>query len=379
MTVPFNDDSMIKFLDLKKITDSFQPEIARVVAQVIDSGYFVRGKEVMEFEEAYASFIGSRYCVGVGNGFDALRLIFKAWMLSGMIREGDEVIVPANTYIASILAVTDNHLVPVFVEPDINTFTIDPERIEAKVTRRTKAIMVVHLYGKNAMHEEIMRLSKKYGLKVIEDNAQAAGCFAGRARTGSLADAGAHSFFPTKNLGALGDAGAVTTNDPALAQAIRALGNYGSNKKGANDLQGVNSRLDEMQAAVLRVKLARLDEDNARREKAALFYHEHITHPHLVLPQATSGEKRKEHVWHLFVIRCAHRDELQQYLKQHDIETMIHYPIPPHRQGAYKKMNHLTLPITEQIHREVLSLPLNPVLEEHELQKVVEAVNAFLH
>lgn len=369
---------MIKFLDIKKITDSFQPEIGRVVAQVIDSGSFIRGKEVRAFEEAYGSFIGSRYCVGVGNGFDALRLIFKAWMSSGVLREGDEVIVPANTYIASILAVVDNRLTPVFVEPDINTFTIDPARIEDKITGRTKAIMVVHLYGKNAMNGDIMQLSEKYGLKVIEDNAQAAGCFAGTARTGSFA-AGAHSFFPTKNLGALGDAGAVTTNDPELAQAIRTLGNYGSDKKGINDLRGVNSRLDELQAAVLSLKLRRLDEDNARRQKAAMFYHAHITNRDVVLPRVPPAGERKEHVWHLFVIRCAHRDQLQQYLMRHNIETLVHYPVPPHKQQAFKEMNHLTFPISEQIHREVLSLPLHPVIEEHELQKVAEVLNTFSH
>jgi dTDP-4-amino-4,6-dideoxygalactose transaminase len=367
---------MIKFLDIEKITDSFQPEIGRVVAQVIDSGSFIRGEQVRAFEDAYASFIGSRYCVGVGNGFDALRLIFKAWMSSGALREGDEVIVPANTYIASILPVVDNRLTPVFVEPDINTFTIDPAQIEDKITGRTKAIMVVHLYGKNAMHGDIMQLSQKYGLKVIEDNAQAAGCFAGTARTGSLA-AGAHSFFPTKNLGALGDAGAVTTNDPELAQAIRTLGNYGSDKKGINDLQGVNSRLDELQAAVLSLKLRRLDEDNARRQKAAMFYHAHITNRDVVLPRVPPVGKRKEHVWHLFVIRCAHRDQLQQYLMGHNIETLIHYPVPPHKQRAFKEMNHLTFPISEQIHREVLSLPLSPVMEEEQLQKVVEVLNGF--
>ena len=367
---------MIKFLDIKKITDSFQPELLSVVDRVVNSGFFIRGQEVKQFEEAYAAFTGSAYCVGVGNGFDALRLIFKAYLVSGSMKEGDEVIVPSNTYIASILAVTENRLKPVFVEPDLHTFLIDPLLIEEKITPRTKAIMVVHLYGKNAMHPKIKELAEKFQLKVIEDNAQAAGCLSGHNRTGSLGDAAAHSFFPSKNLGALGDGGAITTDDPILASDIRTLGNYGSSRKGVNELQGVNSRLDELQAAVLEHKLSRLDADNALRRKAARFYINNISNPHLILPYESEMETM-DHVWHLFVVRCQERDTLKEFLDQRKIETLIHYPIPPHKQMAFKEMNHLTFPLTEQIHREVLSLPLSPVMEEDDLQKVVEAVNDF--
>jgi len=369
---------MIKFLDIKKITDSFQPELGEVVERVVNSGFFVRGEEVRRFEEAYAAFIGTKHCVGVGNGFDALRLIFKAYLLSGVMQEGDEVIVPANTYIASILSVSENHLKPVFVEPDLDTCTIDPRRIEEKITGRTKAVMIVHLYGRNAMHPEINRIAEKHHLRLIEDNAQAGGCFFGNRRTGSLGDAAAHSFFPTKNLGALGDAGAITTDDAALASAVRTLGHYGSHQKGVNDIQGVNSRLDELQAAVLAMKLRRLEADNAKRQQVAKYYNTQIKNPFIILPQAPDVRDGKaDHVWHLFVVRCLQRDALQQYLGQHSIETHIHYPIPPHRQLAYKAMNQLTFPITEQIHREVLSLPISQVIEETEIRNVVDVVNMF--
>lgn len=366
---------MVKFLDIRKITDSFGQDLHRVVVQVMESGYFIRGKQVDQFESAYAAFTGTRHCVGVGNGFDALRLIFRAWILSGSLQEGDEVIVPANTYIASILAVTENRLRPVFVEPVDGMYTIDAARVEEKISHRTKAIMIVHLYGRNAMDDEIARIARKYHLKIVEDNAQAAGCFAKARRTGSLGDAGAHSFFPTKNLGALGDGGAVTTNDASLAEMVRTLGNYGSAKKGTNDLPGVNSRLDEIQAAVLNVKLGRLDADNARRRSAAEFYLRKITNPQIRLPDVPA--RGQEHVWHLFVIRSQRRDALQQHLLQHNIETLIHYPVPPHHQPALSAYNQHSYPVTEVIHREVLSLPLSPVMEDHELEKVVEAVNSF--
>ena len=369
---------MIRFLDIKKITGSFQPEMGRVIQRVVDSGLYVRGEEVRRFEDNFASYTGAGHCVGVGNGFDALRLIFKAWILSGSMREGDEVIVPANTYIASILAVTENRLVPVLAEPALNTYNLDPGRVEACITERTKAIMIVHLYGRNAMHPEIERIARAHHLKIIEDNAQATGCFFGDRRTGSLGDAAAHSFFPTKNLGALGDAGAVTTDDPNLATAVRTLGNYGSPLKGVNQLPGVNSRLDDLQAAVLSLKLLRLDADNARREQLAEYYLKNIKNPALMLPlPGSSPGNRREHVWHLFTIRCAQRDVLQQYLAKAAIETLVHYPIPPHRQEALKTLNHLTLPVTDQIHREVLSLPLSPVMEEYEIKRVVEVLNEF--
>lgn len=366
---------MIKFLDLQKISASFQPQLADAIQSVVDSGWYVRGGRVKEFEECYARFIGSRFCVGVGNGFDALRLIFKAWIELGEMREGDEVIVPANTYIASILAVSENRLVPVFVEPKPGTFTIDPDQIAKRISFRTKAILLVHLYGRNAMTPEIVRLAKEYNLKVVEDNAQAAGCGWKGSRTGSVGNAGAHSFFPSKNLGALGDGGAITTNDAALADMVRRLGHYGSHEKGINDVRGVNSRLDEVQAAVLSVKLGRLDEDNALRRKVADYYLKHIANPHIVLPETPS--KSDEHVWHLFVVRCTARDALQRHFHAQGIETLVHYPIPPHRQKAYGEMNGMSFPVTEEIHREVLSLPVSPVMEPSEIQAVVDAANEF--
>lgn len=367
--------AMVKFLDIRKITDSFGQDLHRAVAGVMESGHFIRGKQVDQFESEYAAFTGTRHCVGVGNGFDALRLIFRAWILSGSMQEGDEVIVPANTYIASILAVTENRLRPVFVEPVDGMYTIDAARIEERISERTKAIMIVHLYGRNAMDNEIARIARKYHLKIVEDNAQAAGCYAEAGRTGSLGDAGAHSFFPTKNLGALGDGGAVTTNDASLAEMVRTLGNYGSAKKGVNDLPGVNSRLDEIQAAVLHLKLARLDADNDRRRSASEFYLRNIANPQIRLPHIP--ERAREHVWHLFVIRCQRRDALQQHLLKHNIEALIHYPVAPHHQPALQAYNQLSYPVTEAIHREVLSLPVSPVIEIYELEKVVEAINAF--
>jgi dTDP-4-amino-4,6-dideoxygalactose transaminase len=297
------------------------------------------------------------------------------------MREGDEVIVPANTYIASILAITDNRLVPVLVEPDLQTYNIDPYRIEEKLTERTRAIMIVHLYGQNAMHPEITRLVNKYNLKLIEDNAQAQGCYYGDKRTGALGHATGNSFYPGKNLGALGDAGAVTTDDLELASVIRALGNYGSNKKYVNEFQGLNSRLDEIQAAILRVKLERLDEDNQKRREVADYYLRHIHHPEITLPiisrPDTSVTQNQSHVWHLFVVRCLERDRLQKHLSDNGIQTLIHYPIPPHLQQAYRSWNKLSFPITEQIHQEVLSLPIGPSMNSNDVKSIVEAVNQF--
>ena len=366
---------MITFTDIKKITGSFQPDLGDAMARVASSGHFIRGEELQRFEAAYASFIGTKFCVGVGNGFDALRLIFRAWIALGKLKEGDEVIVPANTYIASILAVSENRLTPVFVEPDPRTYNIDASMIEAGVTSRTKVIMVVHLYGRNGMSGDILNLAEKYGLQIVEDNAQAAGCCWQDRRTGSLGHAAAHSFFPSKNLGALGDGGAITTSDASLAETVRTLGNYGSHRKGVNDIQGLNSRLDEIQAAVLTVKLERLEQDNARRRKAAEFYLSNINNPMVALP--ASPEATNEHAWHLFVIRCEARDRLQRFLAENGVETLIHYPIAPHKQKAYAHLNHLSLEITEQIHREVLSLPLHPVIEEAELRVIADLVTKF--
>jgi len=378
---------MIKFLDLKAINDSFEPELSDAIKRVLDSGWYLLGKEVQAFEEEYARYIGTRHCVGVANGLDALRLIFKAWIEMGVMEEGDEVIVPANTYIASILAISDNRLKPVLVEPDIHTYNLDPYRIEEKITSRTKAIMLVHLYGQNAMHPEIQRLADKYQLKVVEDNAQATGaCYTvshgepavsngDPKRTGSLGHAAGHSFYPGKNLGCLGDGGAVTTNDDELAAVIRALANYGSSKKYVNDYQGLNSRLDEIQAAILRVKLPRLDAHNQRRREIAQYYCENIKHPEIILPDKDNFSL--SHVWHLFVIRHPKRGTLQKYLTDNGVQTLIHYPIPPHKQLAYKTWNNLNLPLSERIHDEVISLPLSPVISKCEGKEVVEILNHY--
>lgn len=491
---------MIKFLDLQKVTASFEPHLSDTARRVIESGWFLLGEETAAFEKEYASFTGTSHSIGVANGLDALRLIFKAWIEMGVMKEGDEVIVPANTYIASILAITDNRLRPVLVEPELHSYNLNINLIERHITPRTRAVMVVHLYGRVCWSEELEQLAVKHRLKIVEDNAQAVGAVwyggAGRSRevvvpvthatgteqvsekgvaelpgskgvaelpgskgeegisaesviasspgdtnrpfrrSGSLGDAAGHSFYPGKNLGALGDGGAVTTSDDELAAAVRALANYGSVKKYVNDYQGLNSRLDEIQAAMLRVKLPRLEADNQHRRKIARYYHENITTPHLILPlpdyreqlirikervsgggigTATStpsapdnsrstpnasgaGELRAtaeeaggspvvdlsdpitsdhSHVWHLFVVRHPERDRLQQYLTDNGVQTLIHYPIPPHKQQAYKELNQLSFPLTEQIHREVLSLPISQVMEEEEYRRVVEIINRF--
>lgn len=381
---------MIKFLDLKAINDSFEPELSLSVKRVLDSGWYLQGNEVNAFEHEYKTYIGVKHCIGVANGLDALRLILKAYIEIGTMQPGDEIIVPANTFIASVLAITDNRLKPVLVEPDIATYNIDPFKIEEKITEKTRGIMLVHLYGQNAMHPEIDRLVKKYNLKLIEDNAQAVGAYFHQyrqgipclsSRTGALGHASGHSFYPGKNLGCLGDGGAVTTNDDELASIIRALANYGSNKKYVNDYQGLNSRLDEIQAAILRTKLPRLDKDNLRRNEIAKYYLENISNPDITLPtvtsQHTTQNKQYDHVWHLFVVRSSRRDQLQKYLTDQGIQTLIHYPIPPHKQLAYKEWNKLSLPITEQIHKEVLSLPIGPVMTDEEVKAVVLAVKNF--
>ena len=381
---------MIKFLDLKAINDSFEPELSLSIKRVIDSGWYLLGNEAHTFEQEYGEYIGAKHCIGVANGLDALRLILKAYIEIGVMKNGDEIIVPANTYIASILAITDNQLVPVLVEPELNNYNLNPHLIEEKITERTKGIMLVHLYGQNAMHPEINRLINKYQLKLIEDNAQAVGTYNSRIdetgicikeRTGSIGNAAGHSFYPGKNLGCLGDGGAVTTNDDHLASVIRALANYGSNKKYVNDYKGLNSRLDEIQAAILRTKLPRLDADNKRRNEIAQYYLDNIKNPAIILPTQDSSlntqDSRLSHVWHLFVIRTQHRDKLHQHLTEAGIQTLIHYPIPPHKQLAYKELNSLSFPITEQIHREVLSLPIGPVIQWNEVEEVVSVLNRF--
>lgn len=373
---------MIKFLDLQKINAQHAAELKEATARVIDSGWYLLGNEVKTFEENYAKYTGTKHCIGVANGLDALRLILRAYIEMGVMTEGDEVIVPANTYIASILAITDNRLKPVLVEPDINTYQIDDSLIEAAITPKTRAIMIVHLYGQCAYTEKIGELCNKYNLKLIEDNAQAAGCvFAGGSKsltqglkTGSLGDAAGHSFYPGKNLGCLGDGGAVTTDNDELAKVVRSLANYGSGQKYVFEYQGLNSRLDEIQAAILDVKLKYLDADNEKRREVAKYYIENIKHPDIILPPSPL---KGEHVWHLFVTRTARRDELQKYLTENGVQTLIHYPIPPHKQKCYTDWNNLSFPITEIIHTEVLSLPISQVMTEGEVKKLVSCINSF--
>ena len=452
---------MIKFLDLQRVTQLHADEMKEAVAQVIDSGWYIRGNFVSKFEEEYARYIRTKYCVGVGNGLDALTLIYRAYMEMGVMSEGDEVIVPANTFIASILAITQNGLKPVLVEPRMDTLEIDDELIEQAITPKTKSILLVHLYGRCAYTERIGELCKKYHLKLVEDNAQAHGCEGGRrnyevgsgaakpqvgrtkyevgsrnyevgsdasqvgsdevrststikpsnspigetlpnssfvhhtsnpsysptgeilrpskfllptSRTGSLGDAAGHSFYPGKNLGALGDAGAITTNDSQLAEVVRALGNYGSHTKYVSEYKGRNSRLDEIQAAILSIKLKYLDEDNHHRQLIADAYYRGIDNPLITLPQRMADASN---VYHLFPVFCDKRDELQKYLMEKGIQTQIHYPIPPHRQQCYAEWNGLHLPITEKIHQTELSLPISPVISMEEVRIIIQAVNEF--
>jgi dTDP-4-amino-4,6-dideoxygalactose transaminase len=365
---------MIKFLDLQKITQKYSSEIHEAVSKVVDSGWYLQGAQNKEFEANYANYIGTNYCIGVANGLDALRLILKAYIELGIMSEGDEIIVPANTYIASILAITDNKLVPILVEPDLQTYQIDDAKIESVISSKTKGIMIVHLYGQCAYTEKIGDICKKHNLKLIEDNAQAHGCkFKGKT-TGSLGDAAGHSFYPGKNLGAFGDAGAVTTDDEKLAELVRSLANYGSYKKYVFDYQGLNSRLDEIQAAVLNIKLKYLNADTQRRKEVAKYYIENIKHPDIILPIVNDWDA---HVFHLFTIRTSRRDELQQYLSDNGVQTLIHYPIPPHKQICYSAMNKNSLPITEKIHEEELSLPISQVITDDEVKTVVHYINSF--
>lgn len=365
---------MIKFLDLKAVNAAHAAEIEEALLRTARSGWYLRGEETRRFEEEYARYIGCRHAIGCGNGLDALRLILRAFLEMGLLHEGDEVIVPANTYIASILAITDNGLKPVFVEPNRETLQIDDEQIEQAVTAHTRAIMIVHLYGRCAYTERIGELCERYNLLLIEDNAQAHGCHYREKRTGSLGHAAGHSFYPGKNLGALGDAGCVTTDDDELARVIRALGNYGSEEKYVFRYAGYNSRIDELQAAVLAVKLKRLDEDNRHRADIADMYYKGFTNPLVRLPQHVDSACN---VYHLFPVFCEERDRLQQYLREQGIETLIHYPIASHRQECYREYAHLSLPVTEEIHRTELSLPIGPTMTLEEAQKVVNAINDF--
>lgn len=366
---------MIKFLDLQKITAKYSSEIHEAVNKVVDSGWYLQGKENEAFEANYSKYIGTKYTIGVANGLDALIWIFRAYIEMGVMQQGDEIIVPANTYIASILAISENGLVPVLVEPNIETYQIDDNLIERAITPKTRGILIVHLYGQCAYTDKIGEICRKYSLKLVEDNAQAHGCmFQGR-KTGSLGDVAGHSFYPGKNLGALGDAGAVTTNDKELADVIRAVANYGSIKKYVFKYTGRNSRLDEIQAAVLNVKLKYLDDDIELRKKVAAYYINHITNPQIITPKMNDWDN---HVFHIFTVRCKKRDELQRYLEENGIQTIIHYPIPPHKQECYKEWNKLSFPVTEQIHKEELSLPMSPVMSNEEVKTVVEKINLFM-
>ena len=364
----------VPFLSLHDVTQKYKEEIHEAALRVIDSGWYLQGIENEKFESDYANYIGTKYCVGCANGLDALIWIFRAYIELGIMKKGDEVIVPANTYIATILAITENGLVPVLVEPDINTLQIDDSLIESKITEKTKAITIVHLYGQCAYTKKIGELCKKYKLKLIEDNAQAHGCLFEGQKTGSLGDAAGHSFYPGKNLGALGDGGAVTTNDEVLAKTIRSLANYGSQKKYVFEYCGRNSRLDEIQAAILDVKLKHLDDDVALRKAVAKRYVEEIKNPKIILPKITDWNS---HVFHIFPILCENRDDLQKYLAEKEIGTNIHYPIPPHKQECYKEWNGISLPVTEKIHKMELSLPMSQCLSDDQIDYVIKVINQW--
>ena len=365
---------MVKFLDLQKINAQYCLELKKASERVIDSGWYLLGKEVKDFENNLETFQEGGNAIAVANGLDALRLIFKGYIELGIMKEGDEVIVPANTYIASILAITDNNLVPIFVEPDLETFNLNLSLIEKNISPRTKAIMIVHLYGKACWSKDLELLSKKNNLLIVEDNAQAIGARWNGVRTGNLGDAAGFSFYPGKNLGALGDSGAVTTKNGDLAKIIRALANYGSAQKYINEYQGLNSRLDEIQAAFLNVKLKYVDSEIDRRKEIANFYLKNISNPNVILPIENESDG---HVWHLFVIRTNDRKNLQDFLLKNGVQTLIHYPIPPHKQKCYSEFSKLFLPITELIHEEVLSLPISQVMEMNEVQLIVDLINSW--
>ena len=363
---------MIQFLDLKVINTQYRDELVQAATDVIDSGWYIQGAQVEQFEREFADYCGTKHCVGVANGLDALILILRAWKELGKLKGGDEVIVPANTYIASILAITENNLVPVLVEPNVETFNIDSVKIEKVITNKTKAILPVHLYGQMADMIAITDIAERHNLLVLEDSAQAHGASINGQKAGNWGDASGFSFYPGKNLGALGDAGAVTTNDKELADTIRILGNYGSEKKYNNIYQGVNSRLDEMQAAFLRVKLKYLDAEIDQRRKVAQSYFNGMENPLIKLPGCENCE---QHVFHQFVIQTQQRDKVQKLLFDGGVQTMIHYPVPPYRQNAYQGFFNDKYPKTDKIHNEVLSLPMNPVLKDKEVIEIIRVIN----
>jgi dTDP-4-amino-4,6-dideoxygalactose transaminase len=365
---------MIKFLDLKRINLEKKKELTLAFNRVLESGWFIQGDEVAQFEKQFSSYCGVRHTIGVSNGLDALVLILKAYKLLGYLKDGDEVIVPANTYIASVLAITANNLVPVFVEPDLLTYNINANSIRQKISIKTKCIIIVHLYGQLCEIDDILKIRDELGIKIVEDCAQAHGASSNGIKAGCFGDAAGFSFYPGKNLGALGDAGAITTNDSELADITRALINYGSNEKYINIYKGYNNRLDELQAAFLRIKLQYLDVEIEQRRKIAIKYLNEVNNISILLPNVINDES---HVWHLFVVRCKKREDLLNYLYNNNVQATIHYPIPPHKQLAYKEYNHLELPITEMIHKEVLSIPISHVLEEKELNHIISALNSF--
>lgn len=365
---------MVKLLDLQAITNQHSEEYKEAVNRVIDSGWYLQGKENQQFEKDYANYIGTTKCVAVANGLDALKLILRGYKEMGIFQDGDEIIVPANTYIATILAITDNNLTPILVEPTWEHLEIDIDKIEEAITSKTKGVMIVHLYGRIAYNDKLGEICKKHNLKLMEDCAQSHGCTWHGVKTGALGDAAAHSFYPGKNLGAFGDAGAVTTSDKELASVIRGLANYGSQKKYVFKYVGMNSRMSEVDAAVLDVKLKYLDEDNRRRQELATYYYENITNPLISLPSRIPDDNN---VYHQFPIFCERRDELQKFLTNNGVQTLIHYPIPPHKQECYKYWNDRMYPITEKIHAQELSIPMNQVISKEERNYIVQSLNSF--
>jgi dTDP-4-amino-4,6-dideoxygalactose transaminase len=365
---------MIPFLNLKEINAQYAEQLKDACSRVIDSGWYLMGKELEQFESQFSNYCGTTHCVGVANGLDALTLTLRAWKELGKLQDGDEVIVQANTYIASILAITENNLTPVLVEPHEATFNLCPNIVEKAITPKTKVILPVHLYGQISPMPELMKIAEQHNLLVLEDCAQAHGAEINGKKAGNWGDAGAFSFYPGKNLGALGDAGAVTTNDSQLAETIKALGNYGSHKKYENIYQGVNSRLDEIQAAMLGVKLQYLDEEIQARRKVGTAYLQNIKNEHIQLPHLMSNE---EHVFHLFVIRVHNREKFQAYLSSMGVQSLIHYPTPPHQQAAYKDWNNRVFPVTELLHKQVLSLPISPVMTVNQVEQVIMVCNGY--
>ncbi len=367
--------SKIEFMNLRRLNETMRTEIIRACEGVIDFGSYIRGPELEAFEAEFAGFVGTKHCLGVGNGLDALSITLRAWIELGRINVGDQVIVPSNTFIASILAITEVGLEPILVEPNEMSFNLDPSLLETHLTESTKAVMPVHLYGRVAPMGEVIQFARKHGLLILEDAAQAHGSELHGKKAGSFGDAAGFSFYPAKNLGALGDGGCITTNDSEAFQTMRAIANYGSHVRYKNDVKGINSRLDEIQAAILRVKLRYLNEQNRLRQKIAARYLSELNNPRVLLPEPPINEN--EHVWHLFVIRTEERTRLISHLTENEISCAIHYPTPPHLQGAYKELSHLRLPISEKLHQTVLSLPLDPFMTDSEVDQVIEAVNQF--